>query len=186
MREASTPSSTLPSSIITRVIIMIFIKIIVIIRTTLMITPFLLKHCLFLSRKHIFFRSMEATYTEVTREVSVSNWLSSQLSSIIIHCDFVQVTATPLPDLEEVVEVSLQPASALLESPTPTRYGRPAGVCLLVLVAVVVVSNITRGGSEILISPSLTVIILGAALLMRCELRKDKRNKTMFRLNQDL
>ena len=103
-----------------------------------------------------------------------------------MHCDFFQVTATPLPDLEEVVEVSLQPASALLESPTPTRYGRPAGVCLLVLVAVVVVSNITRGGSEILISPSLTVIILGAALLMRCELRKDKRNKTMFRLNQDL
>ena len=54
MREASTPSSTLPSSIITIVIIMIviivmiviismiFIKIIVIIRTTLMITPFLL------------------------------------------------------------------------------------------------------------------------------------------------
>ena len=103
-----------------------------------------------------------------------------------MHCDFFQVTATPLPDLEEVVEVSLQPASALLESPTPTRYRRPAGVCLLVLVAVVVVSNITRGGSEILISPSLTVIILGAALLMRCELRKDKRNKTMFRLNQDL
>jgi hypothetical protein len=45
-------------------------------------------------------KSMEATYNEVTREV----------------------TATPLPDLEEIVEVSLQPASALLiEQPTPTR-----------------------------------------------------------------
>jgi len=44
-------------------------------------------------------KSMEATYNEVTREV----------------------TATPLPDLEEIVEVSLQPASALLEEPTPTR-----------------------------------------------------------------
>ena len=32
------------------------------------------------------------------------------------------MTATPLPDLEEIVEVSLQPASALLEKPTPTRY----------------------------------------------------------------
>ena len=32
------------------------------------------------------------------------------------------MTATPLPDLEEIVEVSLQPASALLEEPTPTRY----------------------------------------------------------------
>jgi len=44
-------------------------------------------------------KSMEATYTEVTREV----------------------TATPLPDLEEVVEVSLQRASDLLEETTPTR-----------------------------------------------------------------
>lgn len=46
-------------------------------------------------------KSMEATYNEVTREV----------------------TATPLPDLEEIVEVSLQPASAsaLIEEPTPIR-----------------------------------------------------------------
>ena len=40
-----------------------------------------------------------------------------------------QVTATPLPDLEEIVEVSLQPASALLEEPTPTRYLGHDGHC---------------------------------------------------------
>ena len=39
------------------------------------------------------------------------------------------MTATPLPDLEEIVEVSLQPASAsaLTEEPTPTRYPGHAG-----------------------------------------------------------